>query len=149
MQLRITVAANMKGLPFKSHIIPGLALNKLYSPEPDAPQYTTGDELDDLVLERAGMQMGDNKKTRQLKEKMMLNVVKRLEDRLAFATPTKEPEEGGNEQGEDANTEIAVEEPEVEVVPRGLEQELAEEEKEEKQETQHIYTSMLPEGQPN
>jgi hypothetical protein len=28
----VTVAANMKGLPFKSHIIPGLALNKMYSP---------------------------------------------------------------------------------------------------------------------
>ena len=36
--------------------------------------------------------MGDNKKTRQLKEHMMLNIVKRLEDRLAFDTPTKEPE---------------------------------------------------------
>jgi hypothetical protein len=51
MQSRITVAANMKGLPFKSHIIPGLAFNKMYSPEPDAPQYTTGNELDDRVLE--------------------------------------------------------------------------------------------------
>ena len=46
--------------------------------------------------------MGDNRKTRQLKEKMMLNIVKRLEDRIAFATPTMEPEEGSNEQGEDA-----------------------------------------------
>ena len=98
----------MKGLPFKSHIIPGLAFNKMYSAEPDAPQYTTGDELYDRLLGRAGMQMGDNRKTRQLKEKMMLKIVKRLEDRLAFATPTKKPEEGSNEQGEDANTEIAV-----------------------------------------
>jgi hypothetical protein len=73
----------------------------------------------------------DNKKTRQLKEQMMLNIVKRLEDRLAFATPTKELEEGSNAELEEANTEVAVEEPEVEVVPRGLEQELAEEEKEE------------------
>ena len=71
----------------------------------------------------------DNKKTRQLKEQMMLNIVKRLEDRLAFATPTKELEEGSNAELEEANTEVAVEEPEVEVVP--LLQELAEEEKEE------------------
>ena len=64
--------------------------------------------------------MGDNRKTRQLKEQMMLNIVKRLEDRIAFATPTKEPEEGSNEQVKEENTEIAVEKPEVEVVPRGL-----------------------------
>jgi hypothetical protein len=41
MQSRIMVATNMKGLQFKSHIIPGLAFNKMYSPEPDASQYTT------------------------------------------------------------------------------------------------------------
>ena len=78
--------------------------------------------------------MGGNRKTRQLKEQMMVNIVKRLEDRIAFATPTKEPEEGSNEQVEEENNEIVVEEPEVEVVPRGLEQELAEEEKAEQQE---------------
>ena len=66
--------------------------------------------------------MGDNRKTGELKEKMMLNIMKRLEDRIACSTPTKEPEEGGNEIVEKESEEAAVEAVEVEMVPRGLEQ---------------------------
>jgi len=57
----------MKVLPFMANTIPDLRFNRHYSPGPDAPSYTTGNPLDDIVLFKASAVMGDKLKTRLLK----------------------------------------------------------------------------------